>query len=343
MLSETIILNKERNVTLTTYIQPVGGEFTYINKRPAVIVIPGGGYQFCSDREAEIVAFEYLRAGYHTFVLRYSIKENAVWPNPLDDYDQAMELIRSRADEWHIYEDKIAVLGFSAGGHLASAAATMSKNRPNAALLGYAVITGDVHGCSPTAPPTWDKVDKDTCPCFIFATRTDEVVPIANSIKFMEALDKAGIAFESHIYGYGPHGFSTCKSAVQAPDSAFCNRVPHWVDDSIEWLKDIFGDFSTSGSMTKPKCRKKIYADDEEFLSADCRISYLMQQPQAQEVLEPIIEGIIKKDPLFGDSKELPSIFANITLRTALSFANLPAEKIEEIDRQLNQIPNITQ
>jgi acetyl esterase/lipase len=142
MLSETIVLNKERNVTLTSYIQPVGGEFTYINKRLAVIVIPGGGYQFCSDREAEIVAFEYLRAGYHAFVLGYSIKENAVWPNPLNDYEQAMELIRSRAEEWHIYEDKIAVLGFSAGGHLASAAATMSKNRLNAALLGYTVIRG---------------------------------------------------------------------------------------------------------------------------------------------------------------------------------------------------------
>jgi acetyl esterase/lipase len=266
-----------------------------------------------------------------------------MFDTPLNDYEQAMELIRSKADEWHIYEDKIAVLGFSAGGHLASAAATMSKNRPNAALLGYAVTTDDVHGCSPTAPSTWDKVDKDTCPCFIFATRTDEVVPIANSIKFMEALDKAGIAFESHIYGYGPHGFSTCKSAVQAPNSAFCNRVPHWVDDSIEWLKDIFGDFSTNGSTTKPKCRKKIYADDEEFLSVDCRISYLMQQPQAREVLEPIIGNIIKSDLLLGDSEELPSIFANITLRTMLSFANLSEEKIAEIDRQLNQISNKAQ
>ncbi|WP_049783368.1 alpha/beta hydrolase fold domain-containing protein [Mahella australiensis] len=88
------------------------------------------------------MAFEYLRAGYHAFVLRYSIKENAVWPNPLNDYEQAIELIRSRAEEWHIYEDKIAVLRFSAGGHLALAAATMSKNRPNAALLGYAFIRG---------------------------------------------------------------------------------------------------------------------------------------------------------------------------------------------------------
>lgn len=250
---KTITLNKNRNVTLTTFIQPVEGEFKNIKKRPAILIIPGGGYQFCSDREAEIIAFEYLRVGYHAFVLRYSVKENAIWPNPLNDYEQAMELIRSKADQWHIYEDKIAVLGFSAGGHLASAAATIAKNKPNAAILGYPVTTEETaHECSTTAPSTWDKVDENTCPCFIFATRTDDVVPITNSIKFMDALDKAGVAFESHIYAYGPHGFSSCKSAVINYDAPFCNRVPNWVDDSIEWLKDVFGDFTIEGGMTEP-------------------------------------------------------------------------------------------
>jgi acetyl esterase/lipase len=254
MITEIITLNKARNVTLTTFIQPVEGEFKNIKKRPAIIIIPGGGYQICSEREAEIVAFEYLRVGYQTFILRYSVKENATWPNPLNDYEQAMELIRSKINEWNIYGDKIAVLGFSAGGHLASAAATIANNKPNAALLGYAVTTEEtVHECLPTAPSTWDKVDKNTCPCFIFATRTDDIVPITNSLKFMNALDKAGVAFESHIYGYGPHGFSSCKSVVINSDTPFCNRVPNWVDDSIEWLKDVFGDFTLEERMTKPK------------------------------------------------------------------------------------------
>lgn len=254
MITEIITLNKARNVTLTTFIQPVEGEFKNIKKRPAIIIIPGGGYQICSEREAEIVAFEYLRVGYQTFILRYSVKENATWPNPLNDYEQAMELIRSKINEWNIYGDKIAVLGFSAGGHLASAAATIANNKPNAALLGYAVTTEEtVHECLPTAPSTWDKVDKNTCPCFIFATRTDDIVPITNSLKFMNALDKAGVAFESHIYGYGPHGFSSCKSVVINSDTPFCNRVPNWVDDSIEWLKDVFGDFTLEGGITEPK------------------------------------------------------------------------------------------
>ena len=68
MKAEYIVLNKERNVSLTAYLLDVGGEFRYVNKRPAVFVIPGGGYQFCSDREADPVAMAFLQAGYDAFV-----------------------------------------------------------------------------------------------------------------------------------------------------------------------------------------------------------------------------------------------------------------------------------
>lgn len=87
---EKIVLNGERNVTLTAYTQPVEGEFNHISKRPAVLILPGGGYSMCSDREADPVAFPYLEAGYQAFILRYSVGEDSVWPNPLDDYEQAM-------------------------------------------------------------------------------------------------------------------------------------------------------------------------------------------------------------------------------------------------------------
>ena len=69
---------------------PVGGRFDYIPKRPAILVIPGGGYQYCSVREADPVAFAYLRAGYQAFVLNYSVGKHAVWPNPLQDVEQAL-------------------------------------------------------------------------------------------------------------------------------------------------------------------------------------------------------------------------------------------------------------
>ena len=115
MEKEVIVLNEARKVTLTAYLQDVEGEFGNIPKRPGILVLPGGGYQMCSDREADPVAFPYLKAGYQVFVLRYSVKKDAVWPQPLEDYDAAMDLIRSRAQEWKLYPDKIAVIGFSAG------------------------------------------------------------------------------------------------------------------------------------------------------------------------------------------------------------------------------------
>ena len=99
MRVEQIVLNEKRNVTLTVYLQEVGGEFRNVVKRPAMLVLPGGGYQMCSDREADPVAMPYLKAGYQVFILRYSVRADAVWPNPLEDYEQAMELIRSSESE----------------------------------------------------------------------------------------------------------------------------------------------------------------------------------------------------------------------------------------------------
>lgn len=214
--------------------------------------MPCGGYSMCSDREADPVALAYLQAGFQAFILRYSVGEGTTWPTPLEDYEQAMELLRSKAEEWNLYADKIAVVGFSAGGHLAASAATIAKNKPNAAILGYPVTEGAIlKACLPTAPELPDKVDMDTCPCFVFATRTDNVVPVGNSLHFVQALEEHGIMFESHIYAYGPHGFSTGNSALLAPGTQITPRAARWVGDSIAWLQEVFGDFG-DGALTPP-------------------------------------------------------------------------------------------
>lgn len=253
MKTEVITLNRERNVTLTTYLQQTGGEFANIPKRPAVLILPGGGYDNCSEREAEVVTYPYLHAGYHAFVLRYSLKDNKTWPNPLDDYEEAMSLIRRKADEWHLYADKIAVIGFSAGGHLAASAATMSVNRPNAAILVYAVLDRkSTDEWNPTAPAPLSYVDEKMPPCFLAASRNDTMVPVINTIQFTEELFRYGIPFESHIYSFAPHGFSVADTTVMEPGAKYSRRVSHWVDDSIDWLKEVFGDFA-DGKMTEPE------------------------------------------------------------------------------------------
>lgn len=345
MKTETILLNKERNVTLTAYLLDCGEGYNGVSRRPAVLVLPGGGYQMCSEREADPVALTYARAGYQTFILRYSVQQDSIWPNPLSDYEQAMELIRSNADLWNLFANKIAVIGFSAGGHLAAAAATLSKNRPNAAILGYAVTGENVKGCNPSAPDTIHAVDEKTPPCFVFATRTDNLVPINNSIDFTRALSDQGIAFESHIYAYGPHGFTTCDSTIQdVRPTTLCRRVANWVDDSIGWLEDVFG-ICTPEGMTDPLCPMSLNDDHLDHLTIDCTFSRIMSVPEGAAIIQPLIDGLI--NGLSDQAKGMSSAFdadtgvsmvANMKLRDVLAFGNVGEDVLSALNTQLQKI-----
>ena len=140
MRVEQFVLNDARNVVLTAYIQETGGTYQKLLRRPGILVIPGGAYRYVSRREGDPVASCFLQAGYQVMILEYSVGEFAAWPNPLEDYEQAMECISAHAEEWHLVMERFAVIGFSAGGHLAGAAATMAKHRPAAAILGCGVL-----------------------------------------------------------------------------------------------------------------------------------------------------------------------------------------------------------
>lgn len=344
MKVKKINLNQKRNVNITAFIQDVGGEFDKLQKRPAVLILPGGGYTMCSDREAEPVAFAYAKAGYQTFILRYSVGENSTWPNPLNDYEQAMEMIRDKAEKWHVYEDKIAVLGFSAGGHLAACAATMSKNRPNAGILGYAALskeTGDM--CQPGMPEPIQEVDELTAPCFLFSARDDSIVPVSDTVKFEMALINKSISFESHIYAYGSHGFSTGEDSIVS--RKICSRVPRWVQDSIEWLGDMFGKFG-DGKMTEPSCPAKVNGNSEEYLSIDCTISHLKKQgSEAMNVLSKVFTQLDKKLESESDEKKVTDVLGfvdKMKLRDILEMWDIPEEEILKMNDELNNIKNIT-
>lgn len=348
MNAQSIILNEQRNVTLSAYIQPVEGEFMNIQKRPAVLVLPGGGYTMCSDREAEPVIYPFLAHGYHAFILRYSVKKDAKWPNPLNDYEQAMECIRDHADEWNIIPDRIAVIGFSAGGHLAGCAATIAKNKPNAAILGYAALDGEtITSFHPTAPDVVSLVDDNTCPCFVFASRTDNMVPIRNSVRFIHALTEHDISFESHIYAYGPHGFSICTSSVLSPGMEMCSRIPQWVNDCMAWLEDIFGKFDVSG-LTDPVCKNHINGNHEAFLSVDCTMSLLFRNQQAKAIMDPITsQSADAYSDYFSEERDPDEphmdaaiLYDTMSLRDILGYGGVPKETIVQIDTALRQIPN---
>lgn len=355
MQTETIILNKERNVTLTAYLQETGGRFDYIDKRPGMLIIPGGGYQYCSEREADPPAMAYLKAGFQVFILRYSIGKDAVWPNPLNDYEAAMELIQAKEEEWGVYKDKVAVLGFSAGGHLAASAASMSVHRPAAAVLGYAVTLGEmVKNCEATAPDIISAVDRHTCPCFVFATRDDSVVPVENSLAFTAALAKNGVSFESHIYAYGPHGFSTGDTSVQYKDTRLCSRAPRWTEDSIAWLRDVLGEFGRN-ELTQPICPPHVTGDFEDYLSLECTLGYLRHYEKAQEVMKPFLQWLEENrqqvadriGPAAGEITRREGLEGfylmadNRTLREVLGNTDLSREEQDKLKSALEKIENL--
>lgn len=202
----------------------------------AVIVCPGGGYSHLADHEGGPVAEWLNSVGITAFVLKYRIGPRYHHPTPLQDAARAIRLVRSRAAEWKIDPQRIGILGFSAGGHLASTIGThfdsgqasatdpidRASSRPDLLVLIYPVITmgNFTHGGSKKQllgdSPSPElvallsnelQVTKDTPPTFLVHTANDAAVPVENSLHFAEALRKAGVPFEMHIYERGPHGF----------------------------------------------------------------------------------------------------------------------------------------
>ena len=140
--------------SLTVYLRDAAQAMPNALRRPVVVVVPGGGYNHVSAREADPVALQFTAAGYHTAILTYSIGEGARHYQPLRQLNAAIGLLRSRAEAWNLLPEKIAVCGFSAGGHLALSGAVLDlpdgtpMHRPNAVLLAYPVITAGEYALS---------------------------------------------------------------------------------------------------------------------------------------------------------------------------------------------------
>lgn len=238
----TEYFSEDKKVSLTGYILDNSPEMKNLDTRPAMLVIPGGGYSFCSDREAEPIAMLFALEGYHTFVLRYSIGQRGTdysFEQPFADAQKALKYIRSNAEQFGIDPQKIAAIGFSAGGHLCSALGTLSEDKPNALILAYPCILesiGDVLSCK--VPSTNLAVTKDTPPTFIFAAADDGCVPIENSLSFASACAANGVPFEMHISQNGGHGYSLATPNVC--NGEFKPDCATWADHCRLWLRKIF-------------------------------------------------------------------------------------------------------
>lgn len=339
MKQEIINLNPGRNVTLTAYIQEVGGEYQFA-KRPAILVLPGGGYAMCSDREADPVALAYMKAGYQAFILRYSTGKNKTWPNPLEDYEQAMALLQERAEEWHLDSSRVAAVGFSAGGHLCACAATIARHKPAAAILVYPSILKDICDmCQPGMPQPNEHVTGETSPCFLVAARDDRTVDVKNSLMMQIALAEKGVPFESRIYSYGGHGFSTGEDWIL--NNSLSPRIPHWVDDSIGWLKETLGTLTMKG-FSEPNIAVSINGDTAPVLSVMCTLNHIRRQSgEAISVLKPLFDGMQAVANARGFSMEgLMAAVGNNTVRELMEMVQVDGETIQKIDKALHSMVN---
>ncbi|HZX57223.1 MAG TPA: alpha/beta hydrolase [Mucilaginibacter sp.] len=223
----------------------------------AIIVCPGGSYfNLAMNHEGEAIAKEFNKIGVTAFVLKYRLPHDDIMVDktigPLQDAERAIQIIRQRAAEWGINPSKVGIIGFSAGGHLASTLDTHFDKvvidnkdnislRPDFALLIYPVISfgpfahafsrENLIGKNPSAAALESysnekQVTANTPPTFLVHAEDDDVVPVQNSLLFYDALVKNKVKAEMHIFQEGGHGFG-----LNNPRS-----IDHWFNWAADWL-----------------------------------------------------------------------------------------------------------
>ena len=266
---------------LNAFVIERSNEYTSERLRPSMIIFPGGGYAMRSDRENEPIAFSYLAKGFSVFTVEYSVTEEsdkAKHPIMLIEAAMAMAYVRENANKYNLLEDKIAVIGFSAGGHLAGCISTMFDDdavksalkdkallcRPDASVLCYPVITFSdcTHGGTRSNLTgirkdksefteedlaVFDKlsvekrVTPNTPPCFIWATYGDNAVPVRNSILMADALTLNKVPYDLHIFRQGVHGLSLCNLETSNKGAPYCLEpiAEEWFELSVKFLNQL--------------------------------------------------------------------------------------------------------
>jgi len=239
--------------SIAPYVVPAGrGTGT------AVVVCPGGGYRnLAMDHEGDQIAKWLNSLGVSAFVLKYRLGPKYHHPVELGDAQRAIRTVRAKAAEYRVAADRIGIMGFSAGGHLASTAGThfdagdasaadpidRVSSRPDFLVLGYPVISfttpythkgslQNLLGDNPDPKLVESlsnelQVTAQTPPTFLFHTTADATVPVENSVLFYLALRKAGVPAEMHIYERGPHGLGL--ASLDEALSSWPSRLAAWL------------------------------------------------------------------------------------------------------------------
>lgn len=263
------ITHTGNKAVITTYIKESYPDYQDAFHRPLILICPGGGYEHLSPREGEAVALKMLDLGFDAVILRYSLVPDE-FPCQLMEAAYAMNYIRSHAKDWDVDPSKIIAAGFSAGGHVAASLGTMYKSpvldaflkeelgcshkeiRPNGMLLGYPVITSGAAAHRPSFERLLgerydelrdyvsieNRVDADTPKAFIWHTYEDAAVPLENSLLLVNAMRKADVPFEYHIFPKGCHGLGLgTKETASKAGKHLQQEVSVWPELFAEWVE----------------------------------------------------------------------------------------------------------
>jgi acetyl esterase/lipase len=241
--------------TLLVYPAPTGKA-----SGTAVVICPGGGYTLLAiDHEGYDIAGWFNQMGITAVILKYRLPADAIMEDksvgPLQDVQEAIRIVRRRANEWNLDPARIGIMGFSAGGHLAATASTLyaepvypptdaTSARPDFSILIYPVISlqqANTHGGSRRnllgENPNQLRVDKfsnelqvneQTPPAFLVHSSDDAAVPVSNSIAYFQALRSKGVPAELHIYEKGGHGYGLARDR---------GTEAGWPDACEKWIK----------------------------------------------------------------------------------------------------------
>ena len=247
--------------SVTGYIHEDYDTLTAHKIRPAMMICPGGAYRWLSPREKDPAALRFFALGYQAFLLEYSTGERAAAYRPLRELAEAMRAVRGRAREWHIDSGKVAVLGFSAGGHLAASLGALWDDpalalgpdcRPDALVLCYPVVTTgefahresieNVTGGDAAlreALSLENRIGPGMPPTFVWHCVGDESVPVENTLLLASAMQRAGVLYECHLFDGGAHGISMCNQEVETPYPACAAWVPlceTWLNKRFDFI-----------------------------------------------------------------------------------------------------------
>lgn len=257
----------EEKGKLYTYFLNASAEMHPDEKRPVIVICPGGGYRMTSDREAEPIAMRFLAMGYHAVILRYSVYPSK-YPAALLQLANTVKYLKDHAEQFHIDPDKIVIQGSSAGGHLAASFGVFWNRefitkalqteegylRPAGLMLSYPVITsgemahrdsfygllGERYEELREEMSLETQVTTDTPRTFLWHTLTDACVPVENSILFFQALKKSGVSVELHIYPEGPHGLGLANYETSNSDGyGIQPECQSWIKLAEIWMENI--------------------------------------------------------------------------------------------------------